>query len=236
MNVILLDASELDTTVTLSPGDRRSHHICKVLKSTVGDKLTIGVIGGRLGTGNVGAIGDGVVISDLQLDREPPLPLPITLILALPRPKVLNRVIASITSMGVKEIHLINSWRVEKSYWKSPRLDGSNLRRQALFGLEQAVDTVEPTIHSHRLFKPFVDELLAEVSGASTRLVAHPYGTTECPRAVGGRVTLAVGPEGGFIEKEIESLVAQKFSAVHMGPRVLRVETAVTALISRLAS
>jgi 16S rRNA U1498 N3-methylase RsmE len=47
-------------------------------------------------------------------------------------------------------------------------------------------------------------------------------------------VTLAIGPEGGFIPYEVEKLFGCGFNAVHMGERILNVETAVPALIARL--
>src|SRR5204863_344205 len=81
------------------------------------DELKVGVCGGRIGSGIVTRLDDALEMR-VTLDRDPPPPIPLTLILALPRPKVLNRVIASATSLGVKRIHLVNAWRVEKSYWK----------------------------------------------------------------------------------------------------------------------
>jgi RsmE family RNA methyltransferase len=234
MNVILFEADEIAATVTLDATDRRADHISRVLRAADGDEIRIGEIGGKLGTAIVGIGRDRVVLSDVSLDRVPPPPLPVTLVLALPRPKVLNRVIASVASLGVKQIHLINSWRVDKSYWKSPKLDPENLRRQSLAGLEQGVDTILPEIRLHRLFRPFVEQELDAIAGDSCRLVAHPHEAEESPRAIEGALTLVVGPEGGFIDAEIASLRAQKFRAVRIGPRVLRVETAVAALIGRL--
>jgi RsmE family RNA methyltransferase len=169
---------------------------------------------------------------DVALDREPPAPLPLTLVLALPRPKVLNRVIAGVTSLGVKRVFLVNAWRVEKSYWKSPRL--ATLRDQAILGLEQAKDTVLPSIELRRLFRPFVEDELPAIARGTRALVAHPSASAECPRDVREPVTLAIGPEGGFIAEEIASLERAGLEAVSIGARVLRVETAVAAIIGRL--
>jgi RsmE family RNA methyltransferase len=47
-------------------------------------------------------------------------------------------------------------------------------------------------------------------------------------------VTLAIGPEGGFIPYEIDLLKKHNFKATHVGERVLRVENAIPAIISRL--
>lgn len=135
--------------------------------------------------------------------------------------------------MGVKRLYLINAWRVEKSYWKSPRLSEENIRMQSILGLEQARDTVLPRIETRRLFRPFVEEELPALITGTRALVAHPYASAECPRSLSA-VTLAIGPEGGFIAKEIESLVKIGFEPVSLGPRILRVETAIAALLGRL--
>lgn len=232
MNLILLFDEDFVSPGVAQLRGHRLAHVTSVHRAAIGDSLTVGVAGGRLGTGVVTRL-DEVLELEVTLDRDPPAPLPLTLVLALPRPKVLNRVIASATSLGVKRIILINAWRVEKSYWKSPRLSEENLRAQRILGLEQARDTLLPTIELRRLFRPFVEEL-PSLARDTLALVAHPIASRECPRAVTQPVTLAIGPEGGFIAQEIESLQRIGFEAVSLGERVLRVETAVAALIARL--
>ena len=83
-------------------------------------------------------------------------------------------------------------------------------------------------------FKPFVEDRLPELSANSLRLVAHPIAEQSCPRDVQQAVTLAIGCEGGFIPYEVDLLAQQGFMPVELGARILRVETAVTALIARL--
>lgn len=226
MNLILLfDADFLEPDRVRLTG-RRVEHVTSVHRAAVGDSLVVGLANGRIGTGVVLSLAP--LELHVTLDREPPPALPLTLILALPRPKVLNRVVAGATSLGVKRIHLINSWRVEKSYWKSPRL--GSLEEQCILGLEQARDTILPAITLHRLFRPFIESF----TPAGRALVAHPLASRECPRAVNEEVTLAIGPEGGFIAQEIESFQRAGFIPVSLGPRILRVETAVAALTARL--
>jgi len=233
MNLILLFDEDFVSPGVAQLRGRRLAHVTSVHRAAVGDSLVVGVAGGRIGTGVVARL-DEMLELHVTLDRDPPAPLPLTLVLALPRPKVLNRVIASAASLGVKRIFLINAWRVEKSYWKSPRLSDANLLAQRILGLEQARDTLLPTIELRRLFRPFVEDELPSLVGDSLSLVAHPLASKECPRAVSQPVTLAIGPEGGFIAQEVESLQRIGFEAVSLGERILRVETAVAALIARL--
>lgn len=228
MNLILLFESDFLDSERVRLAGRRLAHVTSVHRAAVGDSLVVGLAGGRIGTGVVVSL-DPLELR-VTLDRDPPPPLPLTLILALPRPKVLNRVIAGASSLGVKQIHLVNAWRVEKSYWKSPRLSPENLQLQSILGLEQARDTVLPTITLHRLFRPFVESF----TPTGVPLVAHPGALRECPRHVGGELTLAIGPEGGFIAQEVESFERAGFTPVSLGPRILRVETAVAALAARL--
>ena len=222
VNLLLLFPDDFVTATRARVTGRRLDEV----KRIGGDALRVGVLDGRIGSATV--VGEGEL--EVCLDSEPPPPIPLTLLLALPRPKVLNRVIAGATSMGIKKIFLINAWRVEKSYWKSPKL--LHLRDQAILGLEQARDTVMPRIETRRFFRPFVEEELK--TNGSLALVAHPGSLEPCPRDVQQPVTLAIGPEGGFIAEEIASLERVGFRAVHFGPRILRVETAVAALVGRL--
>ncbi|HEX7153740.1 MAG TPA: 16S rRNA (uracil(1498)-N(3))-methyltransferase [Thermoanaerobaculia bacterium] len=234
MNLILLFADDFVDDGHARLTGRRLRHVTDVHRAAVGDTLTVGVANGGIGRGEVLRLDDDALELRVVIDREPPAKLPLTLVLALPRPKVLNRVIASATSMGVARICLINAWRVEKSYWHSPRLQEENLTLQRVLGLEQARDTLLPSITTHRLFRPFAEQELPAIIEGSRALVAHPMADTECPRSVEEAVTLAIGPEGGFIEAEVESLRRVGFVPVSIGARILRVETAVAAIIARL--
>jgi len=168
------------------------------------------------------------------LDQEAPAPLPLTLILALPRPKMLRRVLFSAASMGVKKLYLTNAARVEKSFWKSPLIHAERLHEQLMLGLEQAGDTLMPDVLLRPLFKPFAEDELPDIAKDTLALVAHPTAEQPCPREVNRPVTLAIGPEGGFIPYEIDTLVSTGFIPVSIGSRPLRVETVVPALLSRL--
>jgi RsmE family RNA methyltransferase len=208
--------------------------VLEVHRASVGDELCVGVLNGQIGVGKVTLLSQTLLEMEVRLERAPPPALPLTLILALPRPKVLRRVLRSMSALGVKKIILLNCFRVEKSFWQSPFLNESSVREQLVLGLEQARDTVLPEVLLRPLFKPFVEDELSALIKRTLSLVAHPTATAPCPRDVKRAVTLAIGPEGGFIPYEIEKLIACGFTPVQMGERILSVETAVPALIARL--
>ncbi|MFW1676776.1 16S rRNA (uracil(1498)-N(3))-methyltransferase [Pontibacter sp. JAM-7] len=237
MNLILLFTDDFgpqgyqpNSHVTLT--DRRFLHIKQVQQPSLGDQLKVGLLNGDLGSATVIACTDNSIILQVSLDSSPPPALPMTLILALPRPKMLKRILQTSATMGVKKLYLINALRVDKSYWSSPVLDAAE--EHLLLGLEQAGDTVMPRIELRKRFKPFVEDELPAITAGTRALVAHPYHADACPIAENSPTTLAIGPEGGFIPYEIEKLQQAGMRSIHIGKRILRVETAVPALLSRL--
>ena len=234
MNLILLFKADYIDTHRVRLKDRRMTHIKKVHRARPGDLLTVGQVNGKMGTGRVLETAPGYVEMSVCLDNVPPEPLPLTLVLALPRPKMLRRIFQTVASLGVKDIYLINTWRVEKAFWSSALLESDSIEKELILGLEQARDTLMPKVHVRRLFKPFVTEELPEIIRGKMALTAHPGPWDACPRNIARHCVLAMGPEGGFIGQEVDSLVDIGFKTVNLGDRILRLETAVPYIISRL--
>ncbi len=235
MNLILLEASDFRSERLVRLRDRRLEHVRDVHRARPGDVLRVGLLGGRIGTGRVLALDREALELEVSLDREPPPPSSVRLVVALPRPPSLRKLLQQASALGVKEFWLIHSERVEKSYWQSHGLAPAALRRQLLLGLEQARDTILPRVELRRRLAPFAREELPKLLDRSRGLVAHPEAERPCPRALPGPITLIVGPEGGFLPHEIELLCEQGAEPVAIGERILRVETAVVALLARLA-
>lgn len=234
MNLILLFDDDFISENQVRLTGRRLQHCLDVHRAEVGDSLRVGKINGLLGTGRVVALTDELLELDVQLDQPPPEALPCTLLLALPRPKMLKRILQSVTSLGVKQIYLINSYRVEKSFWGSPLLQPEKLQEHLLLGLEQARDTILPEVRLRPRFKPFVEDELPQLAAGTDAYVAHPVAAADCPRGQAEPISLAIGPEGGFIPYEVDKLQECGFTPISLGDRILRVETAVPVLLSRL--
>jgi len=213
---------------------RRLQHLKTVLKASAGDRIPVGRVNGLMGYGEVLKLNDSEAELQLTLDTPPPAALPLTLILAMPRPKMFRRVLQTCASLGVKDIWLINSYKVEKSFWQTPWLSDDNLRENLTLGLEQSKDTVMPLVHIRKLFKPFVEDELPALLEGKRALVAHPGMAAPCPTHLNEPAALCIGPEGGFTDYEVGKLEEAGCQSVHLGPRILRVETAVPVLVSRL--
>ncbi len=235
MNLILLSAEDFVDERRVVLRDRRKDHILNVHRARPGDRLRVGEIDGLLGAGRLLHCSAERAELEVELRRSAPPARPVTLVLALPRPKMLKRILQAVAALGIKNIYLINSYRVDKSFWGSPLLQPERLREQLLLGLEQAGDTVVPQIQLRQRFKPFVEDELPGIVRDGSAYVAHPEAEMNCPTAAGRKITAAVGPEGGFIPYEIEKFTTCGFTPVALGERILRVETAVPVIIGRLS-
>lgn len=234
MNLLLLEDADFVAADCAVLSGRRLKHLHEVHGAESGDSLRVGRLGGLMGRGTLLALDEQHAELHVELDQPPPAKLPLTLLLALPRPKMLKRVLQTVAAMGVPRLVLLNSYRVEKSFWQTPFLEPEAIREQLLLGLEQARDTVLPEVSIEKRFKPFVEDRLPAISTDTLGLVGHPGDYPACPRAVNEAVTLAIGPEGGWIPYEVDKLQEAGLAPVQLGERILRVETAVPALLARL--
>ena len=262
MNCILLPAANFSNESAHINAAAQIEHINQVLGAKVGETLKIGQLEGNLGSAVIADMTpERILLSNVSLTSAPPPKLDLTVVLALPRPKVLRRLIMDMTALGVRDIILINSYRTQKSYWQSPML--SRLDEFVLEGLQQGVDTVAPRIRVQKRFKPFVEDELAQLI-TNRAIVAHPYGIlsfsqylqqtafmqpenvlpiasstaddssykNEGYKEVLPSVVL-IGAEGGWIDYEVELLARQGCQAVHIGARILRTEAAVNAILGQ---
>ena len=234
MNLLLLEDGDFIAVDRVLLQGRRLKHLQEVHRAEVGDQLRVGRIDGLMGQGQLLRLDSDAAELQISLEQAPPAKLPLTLLLALPRPKMLKRVLQTVASMGVPRLILLNSYRVEKSFWQTPFLQPEAIREQLILGLEQSRDTRLPEVSIEKRFKPFVEDRLPALVEGTLGLVGHPGDYPACPRGLDEAVTLAIGPEGGWIPYEIDLLAKSGLQPVQLGARILRVETAVTALLARL--
>ena len=210
----------------------RASHIRHHLKSLPGDTLRVGRLGGCLGHGRIEGLDQESVRLHVVLNEQPQPRHPIELVLALPRPKMLRRIFRTCAEYGVHTLHLVQTARVEKSYWQSPLLQPHKVEEALITGLERSRDTIAPQIHLHRLFRPFVEDHLQQICAGRPCWIAE-HGSAQALEAMPATAAVVlIGPEGGFVPFELE--LAQRVIAqpVHLGARILSVDTALTAVLA----
>lgn len=231
MNLLLLEQDELEDGCVILR-DERAQHLRTTLRVTPGQSLRAGIVRGPVGTASVLDVGDNVRIRFAPTSA-PSTPCRLAITLAVPRPKVLARVLEHLASFAVDEIRLINAWRVDKSYFGSPLLAPDTMRAALLRGAAQGETTWLPRVIVHDRFMSYM-EARPHVPG----LLLHARGGRDIETiegSLGAQMELAIGPEGGWIDREIETFVQAGFAPVHLGLPILRVEAALAAAIGQVA-
>ena len=241
MNILLAEAAEVAEDGLLEVMGDRANHIVKVLRARPGDVLRCGIVGGAIGHGEIIALSEKHprrALLRLTLDTPPPPVPPLDFVVALARPIMMRRLCGQLTSLGIGELHVIDTARVEKSFWQSSFITEKHYLEHLRRGLEQAVDTRLPAVRCHPSFSGFVTGLLPDLAARYQAMIfAHPG----CPAALttlirpGGRYLLFIGPEGGWLDGEVAALSAAGCRPASLGNRILRVDTAAIALHARVS-
>lgn len=235
MNFLLIEPNEVtEDSNRIRIAGRRRRHVGDILGAKIGDTLRVGIIGGLLGTARIIGLDGEAVSLEVETDRAPTAKRALTLVLALPRPPVFRRLVSTIASLGVERLLVVGTARTEKSFWQSHVIAPKEVRERLLLGLEQAGDTILPEVEFHRYFEPLLADVLPRCLEGRRGLLAHPGSATPCPHAIDEPAIIFVGPEGGLVDYEVESLAAIGFEPVHLGPRVLRVEPVIPLILGRL--
>ena len=235
MNRIILIADECGSDGTVTLTDFRADHIRSVLQARVGDEVKTGLLNGLIGSSTVEGIDEHrVVLRTHHTDM--PLEPWFDLFLAVPRPKVLKRLLSQLAALGVGRLVLLNACKVEKCYFSSQWLDPVHTTPLLVEGLMQAGTTRLPEVMIKERFKPFMEDELDALFPNALRLLAHPGEATghQWTLAEGQRPLLAVGPEGGWTDYELDQFLKREFMPFSLGSRSLRTDTATIALIAVL--
>jgi len=235
MNQVLILPDELGDAGDVVLRGRRAAHIREVLGKEPGGMVRVGLLGGGRGVGEVvGMEADGRVRLRCTF-AEPALPRTgITLLLALPRPKVVRRLFAPLAASGVETLILTNAAKVERVYFDTHWLQPDRYEPLLLEGLEQSGETHMPAVRIERRLKPLVEDELTHWQG--TRLLLHP-GADACPATqarLAGPTLVAIGPEGGWTDYEVALFRMHGFTCITLGDRILRSDIAVHGIMGIL--
>jgi RsmE family RNA methyltransferase len=234
VNLLLFDAGERDSQGRVRITGDRLAWLRDVVGAEAGSRIAVGEIGGSRGAGTVIDIDDEHALLAVSLGEPPPARAPLVLVLALPRPKMLRRMLRATAEFGIEKLILLNSERVEKSFWQSALLAPPSLRGYLLAGAAQARDTQLPLVELRRRFRPFAEDELPALCRGREALIAHPGPFRCCPGELRRPSLLMLGPEAGFSDFELRLARAAGCDPVSLGPRTLRAETALIAALGRL--
>jgi RsmE family RNA methyltransferase len=263
MNIILFKESPADNDIEIK--GRYFKHLKYVLKASKGSTFRAGIINGNEGFIKIiKEKKDAYTVrfenNKIQSQR-PSLEInrTIDIILALPRPKELKRIFRVIATLAVRKIYLIRAYRVEKAYF------GSSVLKKAseffLSGMEQGGHTLMPEIEIFSLFRPFVEDIFPRKCGQYGHIFfPQPSGRTPLPDGIKSyseiagigsekltwdsnqKELLIFGPEGGWIQFEIEFWIKQikrcnalkNFFITGLGAPILTSQTALIFLFSQV--
>jgi len=226
MNLILLDTAT--ESVHWPNNDPRTQHVRKVLKMGVGDSFFVGVERGKIGKAQIVEDGEQGMKLKVKLDTASPPPLPLHVLIGLPRPQVARRLLRELPSLGPEKVTFFVADKSEASYLQSSLWTTEEWQRLLREGAEQAFCTWTPEIIHQASLKATLKNLPQD----GRKVALDLYEATGNYTATTNPKILALGPEGGWTNPEREMLRNHGFQLLSMGERVMRVETAVIAAIS----
>jgi 16S rRNA (uracil1498-N3)-methyltransferase len=228
VNIVLFEAEETSRPLPLT--DRRAQHVIDVLRFGVGDSFDAGLIDGPRGKATILAINRESLRLEFAWGEEPPPLDPITLVIGLPRPQTARKILEEATALGVEAMHFVGSKRGEANYARSHLWTTDEWRRHLVDGAAQAFSTRLPRVTSGGS----LPDVLAELPADSCKVALDNYEARSSlsQAAIKAPAVLALGPERGWAPEERDLLRGSGFEMVHLGERVLRLETACVAAVA----
>ena len=242
MNLVILTEKDRVKDNLYKLSDKRYFHIKSILKKEIGDTIEAGILNESRGTAQLISCDEtNVQIQYTENFKTDLSNIKIDIICALPRPQTLKKILPLIATTGVGRLHLINSNRVEKSFFQSPLVnENQKIENYLIEGLSQGKRITLPEVKVYKRFKEYFEtgyKLLEDNKSESLKVVLHPEEKNNLlslyEKNKFSRLIVAIGPEGGWIPKELDLFTELGFIRTELGKSVLRVENAVNAVISQ---
>lgn len=224
MNLLLFDPGEWENPLPLN--DSRSIHIMSILKTSPGERLAAGVVGGLKGTILFqGKDQNGLKFTEPCFTEPSPPPLELTFLIGTPRPPTAQRLLRDLTTLGAQRLVFTATHLGEKSYLTS-KLWREDWRKALLEGAMQAKATYLPQIERYMSLKQALESLR---TASGLKLAFDGSGDSLSATYPSTPLFLALGPERGWTDQECQLFLDSGWQILNLGKRVLRTETACTA-------
>jgi len=238
MNLLLLNQRNLGPGMRFKVEGQKASYLLKTRRVQLGDLVPIGLVNGPSGVAGVTSLAsDSLELEVLDLADTQAVPST-SLILALPRPQILKKVLFAAAQLGTYRILLTGASRVQKSYFQSSLLEEKRYQEFLILGLEQAKRTHLPEVSLYSGLSKLFQKEHEWLANAHSKCVASTTAAEKLsvhiwpiPRA--GRV-IAIGPEGGWEASELSQFQEHEFTPVSLGLSPLRVEVALVYLWGQL--
>jgi RsmE family RNA methyltransferase len=235
VNLILFECAA--DAAHLAADDARTRHIREVLRMKTGDELFVGVVNGPRGKATIAD--DNAAGLSLKIIWEPAIEprRSIYVLAGTPRPQTARDILREAATFGVTALHFYHAEKGELSYGDSTLWKSDEWKQRLREGAAQAFATHVPEVMRHESLGQAMDKLSDTAPNNSARLALDVYeGTAPLSQLAPaeGPVILALGAERGWSAQERILLRESGFKLAHLGPRVLRTETALVAGLSVL--
>lgn len=209
-----------------------ARHVAKVLRLTPGAPLILFDGRGQAFAARLDSLKPVRALLEDTVESAPEPPLKIELLQALSRGAKMDLVVQKAVELGVNAIAPVLTERsVMRLDARAADKKRSHWESVAVSACEQCGRSRIPTV---RASVP-LSEALAAGETEALQLLLDPEALTSLPDLPPpARVRLLIGPEGGLAPAERESAVAAGFTPIHLGPRILRTETAALAALAIL--
>ena len=208
---------------------QQQHYLLRVLRLRDGDKFIIMDGMGKWWLARLQGE-QGEVLEPLEVKTE--LPVAITLMMALPKGNGFDEIVRCCTELGVTSIAPILSDRtlLNPSPQKLERW-----QRIASEAAEQSERAVVPTILQPVAFNTAIKETTATHRYICEARGDYPH-LQQVINKTANEIIIAIGPEGGWTNQELEIAIASGFQPISLGRRILRAVTAPIVAISLIAA
>jgi len=235
VNILLFTEYEWDKPIPARSS--KSQHLLSILKLSLGDKLKVGLLDLGIGEARVQAIlPNGEIFLEFPpVDklRKSPQRNPVHLVLGHPRIPVIQRLFKDVSSMGGARISVLGTELSEKSYWKSKFWSQDEWKNHLLEGAEQGGYASLPTVSRFWSVRDFFDKQdpikLNQLCCYFHLQPNFPYGVPFLMKTLEDQpvdeLVLAVGPERGWTEKELEVFTSKGWQGLYLGDGVWRTES-----------
>jgi 16S rRNA (uracil1498-N3)-methyltransferase len=208
-------------------------HLAKVLRVRSGDELVVFSGDGCEYGASVETVRGSRVTVALgaahAVDRESPLA--VTLVQCIARADRMDLIVQKATELGIARIVPVQSRRgVVRLEAAQAQTKAAHWRAIAVSACEQCGRNRLPSVEAPRRLLDYLGSLPA----GGTRLLLDPDAQARVAPPIAGEATIAIGPEGGLDDEEIEAFRVAGFQGMRLGPRVLRTETAAIAALAWL--